>query len=243
MNTRLLYSLLFCLCTTFSFGQSKSGVEYKTRVLSAGAELGIYLKTPAIETNGGFRLGGFGEFPVGDNLYFVIGLGYADFGAQETYLDITANGTIDVMGADLHVYRKGTYDYKYFSIPLLIRLRKGNFFASTGFMPHVYFRHLVQYSDDYVLLQPDLVGGTFNVKEIRQFNTTFNLGIGYELKLGNDFGVFVEPQINYFLGHIFNSNNDFINDQINRLNLMVNIGIRKSMEVQKRVSIKEDIED
>ena len=244
MNTRLLYSLFFCLFTSFSFAQSTHGVEYKSRILSAGAELGIYVKTPAIETNTGFRFGGFGEFPIGDHLYFVMGLGFADLGAQETYLDITENGSIDVMGADLHVFRKGTYDYKYFSIPLLVRLRKGNFFATTGFVPHVYFRHLVQYSDDYVLLQPERVGGTFNVKEIRQFNTTFNLGLGYELKIGNNLGVFVEPQISYFLGHIFKDNNDFINDQIKRMNVMINLGVRKSIEVQKRVSIKdENIED
>ena len=242
MNTRHFYSLLFCLCTSFSYAQSTSGVEYKTNILSAGVELGIYLKTPAIETNTGFRFGGFGEFPIGNNLYFVAGLGYADLGAQETYLNITESGSIDIMGADLHVFRKGTYDYKYFSIPLKIRYRLKGLFATAGLIPHIYYRHLVVYSDDYVLLNPEQVGGTFNVKEIRQFNTTFNFGIGYEFKIGNNLGVFVEPQMNYFLGHIFKDNNEFINDQIKRFNLMINLGIRKSMEVQKRVEIK-DIEN
>ncbi len=216
---RIIIAIFFILgLSTISHGQNNK-MEFGFDVQPVLSE---YVSSKSFT----FRTSLFFIKNIDEKWSYSAGIGFSDLGLQNTTILDTSNIRIQAGDSKIYAYRKGAFKYQFIYFPLnaLYKINHLNFLM--GLHPYLFYNNEKDISNDYIF--HTTLQNTVSSDQITKFNFVANLGVEYNLSLGNDWTLLFKSTGSYFL---IPFNKQIDTPKIKQFSLGLSFGIKRLLSL------------
>ncbi len=154
------------------------------------------------------------------------GIGFADFGKQNTITLDEFNVKITNDQLTLKAYRKGSFKYQYLYFPLNINFHIHNLKLLGGIHPYFFYQNEAPISNNYEFHTEIL--NPISKEQLNPLNFVLNLGVEYDIPFGNNWKILIKSTGDYFLIPFYKTENHLY---LRPFSFGMTIGVKKQLSI------------